>query len=155
MYCQYCGSQIEEGSNRCIYCGRDVNTIDTLYKQDQAFQTRHPAAKVTFIYSIVFGLIALPGLFSSNDMMAISLVIVFALISLGIIGLILMRVKPGSEKGIMIGLAIIYGIFQVVGIVLIFSVPLFFLVYEAIIITPIISSIIYFKQKSKKQTNNL
>jgi hypothetical protein len=155
MYCQYCGSQIEDDANRCIYCGRDIVKNEPLYDQVQTIKTSYSAGKVTLIYSIVFGLIALPGLLSSTDMMVISFIIVFALISLGIIGLIKMRLKPGSEKGFMIALAIIYGIFQAVGILVIFSDPLFFLVYEAIIITPILSSIIYFRRKSKNQSKDI
>jgi hypothetical protein len=155
MYCQYCGSQIEDDANRCIYCGRDLNTRDSLYGQEPSLRPSHSAAKVTLIYSIVFGGIALPGLVSSTDMMAISLIIVFALISLGIIGIIKMRLKPGSEKGFMVALAIIYGIFQAVGILVLISDPFYFLVYEAMIITPIISSIIYFKQGSKKPSKDV
>lgn len=151
MYCQHCGQELAKGTHYCFNCGKEVihanlleNTVT--YEKKISF-----TGKFTGIFSMVFGAIALPGVFSNPDVNFISVILCVGLIVLGLFTLINAIKKQGKEKGFIIALLVIFSVMQVVTLLVLVDSILSFFVYQAIVGPPFISAILYlvFRRKEK------
>lgn len=115
------------------------------------------AAKVVGIYSIVFGALSLLGqltdLVEQDNSPILSIIIAILFVSFGIV--ILVRTNNNeSAKGFVVTLLVFYMIVAVAGLIILavpIVGPIIFVVLEAMVITPIIFSFMYFSKFSKEQ----